>query len=138
MNQQRFAYSFDMKGDKRRNVYLATIGEENNNPEPILESVVDCAWSASDKAIYYVGINENDRPDRVLKHTLGFNASEDKLVYKEDDEKYHVTFGHTRDSEYIQICKGDWESCEITLFKDVDDDKNGKYTKCDILFLCNT
>ena len=61
-------------------------------------------WADDNRTLFYV---END-PDtlltvRVRKHVLGTPASEDVLVYEEEDDSFYMGIGRTRDDAYICI-----------------------------------
>ena len=61
-------------------------------------------WADDNRTLFYV---END-PDtlltvRVRKHVLGAPASEDVLVYEEEDDSFYMGIGRTRDDAFICI-----------------------------------
>jgi oligopeptidase B len=61
-------------------------------------------WADDNRTLFYV---ENDPETllttRVKKHVLGTPASQDVLVYEEQDDSFYMGIGRTRDDKYICI-----------------------------------
>ena len=49
------------------------------------------AWSADSTRLYYATEDETQRPFRIYRHTLGQPATDDTLLFQEDDPTFRVT-----------------------------------------------
>lgn len=61
-------------------------------------------WANDNKTIFYTLKDEVTlRSNRIMKHVLGTLASEDKEVYREDDETFGVGIFKTKSKQYLMI-----------------------------------
>ena len=44
------------------------------------------------RTLFYTTLDNNHRPDKVLRHTLGTEISTDEMVYQEKDPGFFVSF----------------------------------------------
>ena len=61
------------------------------------------AWSADGSRFFYTTLDHAHRPYRIWQHVLGQDQTEDTLVFQEDDERFEVDLGLTRDRRFIVI-----------------------------------
>lgn len=99
----RLAYSTDLAGDERFTMRFKDLTTGELWPEEIPGTYYGSAWSADGSALFYVTVNSAWRPYRVWRHMIGTPASEDVLVYQEDDEKFNVGVGLSRSRRYLLI-----------------------------------
>ena len=50
----------------------------------LLDTTGTGRWSADNKFLFYVAGDENHRPDKVMRHRLGTQQSEDVCLYASD------------------------------------------------------
>ena len=78
-------------------------------------------WADDNRTLFYV---ENDPETlltvRVKKHVLGTPASEDVLVYEEQDDSFYMGIGRTRDDAFICIYVQSTVSSEMRCTPAVD------------------
>ncbi len=61
-------------------------------------------WANDNKTIFYTRKDEQTlRSNAIYRHTLGTPASEDELVYTEDDETFNTFVFKTKSTDYIMI-----------------------------------
>ncbi|MEL7430319.1 MAG: S9 family peptidase, partial [Pseudomonadota bacterium] len=70
-----------------------------------LKDIGSCAWG-DEKTIFYSLVDENHRPSKVYRHTLGTAQSDDVLVYEETDPRFYCGVGRSRSGKYIFISSG--------------------------------
>ncbi len=103
-------YSFDTVG---RRIYTIQIKDLKTNEilEDCIENTVGTAvWANDNKTIFYTKQDENTlRADKVFKHILGENSSQDTLIYFEQDDTFSVDIIKSKSKEYIAI------ACDSTL-----------------------
>lgn len=61
------------------------------------------AWAADGATVLYVRVDAAMRPFQVWRHALGTDASNDRLVFQEDDERFTVSVGRTKDGALLVI-----------------------------------
>ena len=81
----------------------------------LLDTTGTGRWSADNKFLFYVAVDENHRPDKVMRHRLGTQQSEDVCVYKESDSGFFVSLDDTRSGRFIVISAHDHETSECWL-----------------------
>jgi oligopeptidase B len=77
------------------------------------ERVGSLAWAADSSTLFYSTEDETTkRQDRIFRHTLGASSVEDVLIFHEEDERFNVGIGRTRDGLYLLIESGSHTSNE--------------------------
>jgi oligopeptidase B len=65
------------------------------------------AWAADSRTLFYSTEDETTkRHDHIFRHTLGTPATEDIIVLHEEDERFNLGVGKTRDGQYLMIEAG--------------------------------
>ena len=97
------AYTLDTTGKEHYTLYVKYLQYGKIMPE-VIEMVDDIEWSNDSRNIYYSTTNnENERTDKVFRHTIGTKIEEDKLLYREDDPAFYVWVNKTKDKKYLII-----------------------------------
>ncbi|MDA3886629.1 MAG: S9 family peptidase [Candidatus Delongbacteria bacterium] len=97
------AYTLDTTGDEHYTLYIKYLKYGKTMPV-IIEMVDDVEWSNDSRNIYYATTNkENERTDKIFRHTIGTKLEDDKLLYKEDDPSFYVWISKTKDKKYFLI-----------------------------------
>lgn len=109
------AWSCDDKGSELHDIRIRSIESGEDLSDLIADSDGDMVWSAASDAIYYVGVDANHRPSRVLRHRLGTAASTDKLIYEEIDPGLFVSLQRLQAGRFasIQIHDHDLSECRL-------------------------
>jgi oligopeptidase B len=66
-------------------------------PQAFVDGVADCTL------FYTVEDEEQKRQFRLWRHTLGTPHREDKLIYQDDDERFNIGIGRTRDGQFLVL-----------------------------------
>ena len=97
------AYTLDTSGKEHYTLYVKYLKYGKIMPE-VIERVDGVEWSNDSRNIYYSTTNkENERTDKVFRHTIGTKVNEDKLLYKEDDPSFNVWVNKTKNKKYLLI-----------------------------------
>ncbi len=81
--------------------------------EETAERVGTIAWAADSATLFYTTEDEQTkRQDRVFRHALGRSPSQ---VFHEEDERFNVAVGRTRDREYLVLESGSHTTSEAWL-----------------------
>ncbi len=97
------AYSLDLTGDERFTLRVKDLRTGEDLPDTVDNVFYSSAWSADASALFYLTVDDSWRPNRVWRHLVGTDASEDVVVFTEDDERFWVGIGLTRNEQAIEI-----------------------------------
>ena len=100
------AYSTDRKGDEKYELRFRPLDAEIS-PRAAAEAVPDTgyglAWSAEGDYVFYVRLDEAQRPYQLWRHPLGTDPSGDELVLEEPDQRFSLGTGTTRDEAFVLV-----------------------------------
>ena len=73
-------------------------------PEEIKNTTGNSAWASDNKTVFYARKDPVTlRSDKIYRHVLGTDPSEDKLIYEEDDETFWTFVYRSKSNKYIII-----------------------------------
>lgn len=101
MNHEILAYASDTDGSEVYTLYFKNLKTGELYPEVIKSLYYSSAWSTDNKTFYYVTQDENQRPDKMWRHTLGTPSSQDEVLFEEKDSQYFISCGLSESEEYI-------------------------------------
>ena len=113
------AYAVDDKGSELFTVRFRDMVSGRDLPDAIPDTRGEFVWAADSRTLFYVRLDENQRPLNVYRHTLGTTVAEDVLVYAEQDPGFYVGVGQTQSGRFLQVIAHDHQTTEIYLI-DVD------------------
>ena len=101
------AWAQDDVGRRQYSIHFRNLETGEVYPDVITGAAYYTAWADDNRTLFYV---END-PETLLtvrtkKHVLGTPASEDEIVYEEDDDSFYMGISRSRDDRYICIDLG--------------------------------
>jgi oligopeptidase B len=68
------------------------------------ERIGSLAWTADSRTLFYSTEDETTkRNDHIFRHTVGAPLEEDHLLLFEEDARFNVGVGRTRDGQYLMI-----------------------------------
>jgi oligopeptidase B len=102
-NHQWLAYAADYDGSEKYTVYFKNLLTGELSPETIPGMYASLEWANDNKTLFYVALDESQRPDRVFRHALGDDPAKDVLIYQETDSQLFVYCSKTRSQRYILI-----------------------------------
>ena len=109
------AWSYDDKGSEYFTIRVRALADGKDGDTQLLDTTGTGRWSADNKFLFYVSVDENHRPDKVMRHRLGSQQSEDVCVYTESDSGFFVSLDNTRSGRFIVISAHDHETSECWL-----------------------
>lgn len=94
------AFSLDETGFREYTLYVKDLDTGQLLDERIQE-VKSVAWATDSRHFLYTVDDETKRPYRVKRHRLGTPASDDPIVYQEDDERFRVAVWRARSGALV-------------------------------------
>jgi oligopeptidase B len=100
------AYTTDLTGFRQYTLYLRDLLTLANLPDTA-DRVGSLAWGADSRTLFYSTEDETTkRQDSIFRHTLGDSVEEDHLILFEEDARFNLGVGRTRDGLYLLIEAG--------------------------------
>src|ERR1700691_5243216 len=97
------AYSTDTTGFRQYTLRIKNL-ETGETLADEVERVGSVVWAADNRTLFYTVEDEQQkRQFQVWRHVRGGAHSEDVLVYQDDDERFNLAAGRTRDGKYIVV-----------------------------------
>lgn len=107
------AYLSDLTGDERYELKIKDL-KTGALLKDTLRDVGSFTWGRDSSEIYAVKLDDLNRPYKVVRHSVGSEASDEDL-FIEPKEDFHVEISGARDSSALIIASGSWESSTAYL-----------------------
>lgn len=108
------AYSVDFKGDETCGLYVKDLEtDEIVDHDETLEIYGSLKWGADDSTLFYLKMDDTQRPFQVYRKTLMSKNQDDELLFQELDELYWVHIYKSLDDKYLFIDSSSKETSEI-------------------------
>jgi oligopeptidase B len=97
------AYTTDTMGFRQYTLHIKDL-ETGETQAGEVERIGSVVWAADKRSLFYtVEDEEQKRQYQLWRHTLGAPHSEDVLVYQDDDERFNLGAGRTRDGKFLVL-----------------------------------
>ncbi|WP_181009962.1 S9 family peptidase [Ornithinimicrobium sufpigmenti] len=121
----RLAYAVDTTGDERFDVRIKDLRTGEVVDDAVTGIGYGTAWSAEGDHLFYTRVDDAWRPFQVWRHAVGTAAKQDVLVYQEDDERFWMGVGASRDDRHVLIGLGSKNTSEFRILEA--DDPTGEF-----------
>src|ERR1039458_2737894 len=97
------AYTADTEGFRQYTLHIKDL-ESGQTLAGEVERVGSVVWTADNRTLFYTVEDEQQkRQFQLWRHVLGTPHADDALVYQDDDERFNLGAGRTRDGKYIVV-----------------------------------
>jgi oligopeptidase B len=97
------AYSTDTRGFRQYTLHIKDLESGETLPGEV-ERVGTLQWAADNRTLFYTVENERQkRQYQLWRHTLGAPHADDALVFQDDDERFNLGVGRTRDGRFLVL-----------------------------------
>ena len=83
-------YATDSDGSERYTLRVRDLNDDEDLPDEVTGTYYGVAWAADNRTVFYTKVDASMRPYQLWRHAVGTAASEDVLVYQEDDERFFL------------------------------------------------
>jgi oligopeptidase B len=118
-DQRLLAWSADIKGSELYTVKVRDLATGRDLADEVAATSGEVVWADS-AAFYYVAVDENHRPVRVMRHRLGDSPEQDELAYEETTPGWFVDIGLTQSHAFVTVSISDHETSEVWLIDRAD------------------
>lgn len=111
------AYLENRDGTDRYTLFIKNLetGDllEDKIPNVYLFSSIE--WSKDGKYIFYITLDDMQRPDKLWRHQLGTSIDTDELLYEEKDSTFTIFMEMTQSGKFISVISGSTMTTEVRL-----------------------
>ncbi len=115
------AFSIDHDGDERYKLKILNLATREYLNDEISDVIGSIIWHERLNGFFYNKLDVNWRHNKVFFHLLGTDASQDKLIYHEQDNKFNSNVGKSSSRKFIFISSSS-ANCNESYFIKMDDD----------------
>ncbi len=95
------AYTTDTTGFRQYTLHIKDLASGETLAGEV-ERVGSIAWAADNLTLFYtIEDEEQKRQYQLWRHTRGTPYASDGLIYQDDDERFNIAIGRTRDGQYM-------------------------------------
>lgn len=97
------AAAIDRNGSEYCVIEIHDLENGTTLPDRIESAQGDMVFSADGETLFYTVLDDNHRPNKVLRHKIGSDPARDDLIYEEADPGFFIGVGKTESGRYILI-----------------------------------
>jgi oligopeptidase B len=102
-NQKLLAYAIDYDGSEKYVLKIKTIENGREFSDELTNLSGSIEWANDSKTLFYVSQDDASRPYQVWRHILGTRQAEDKMIYEEKSDAYHVYLSRSKSGKFLFI-----------------------------------
>lgn len=116
-DQNLLAYLENRDGTDRYTINIKNLKSGEILPDLIPNVFIDDSmeWSRCGQYIFYVTVDESQRPYRLWRHQLGSDVESDELIYEETDTTYTLYISKSRSGKFIFVQSSSKTTSEVHL-----------------------
>lgn len=116
------AYASDTNGAEIYTLFFKNLKTGKLFPEIIGQVYHSGTWAKDNQTFYYVTQDENQRPDKLWRHTVGTSVEQDEILFEEKNSQYFISCEISESETYIFLNRHSHGSTE-TFYLDAHDPK---------------
>ena len=102
-DHRMFATAIDSNGSEYCKIGIRDLETGDMLADELTDAQGDMVWSADSRILFYTVLDDNHRPCRVMRHTVGTVSSEDVTVYEESDPGFFLGIGKSESGRFVVI-----------------------------------
>lgn len=112
------SFGVDTLSRRKYDIFIKNLETGEIYPERIPLTTGGATWGNDSKTLFYTRKDEKTlRADRIYRHTLGADPSQDKLVYTEDDDTFGTYIYKSKSRKYLIIASYSTLTSEYRVLK---------------------
>ncbi len=117
-HQDTIAYAVDTVSRRIYTLYFKNLTTGETLTDVITNATGNMAWANDNKTIFYSRQDPQTlRSDKIFKHTLGTDSSEDELIFEEKDETFNTGVYRTKSKKYMVITSSSTLTTEAQILE---------------------
>ena len=114
-NHQYIAYNIDKNGSENYLLSVEDLKEGKIITKDIPNTTGDIVWDANNQFVYYIGLDNNQRPNKIFQHKIGEDYKEDNLIFEEKDPAFFCSVSISQSKKYLFIRTADHQTSEYYI-----------------------
>ncbi|MGI9653187.1 S9 family peptidase [Chryseobacterium sp. RLHN22] len=115
-DNSKMIYGVDDVSRRQYKLFLKDLTTGKTTDLGIKNTTGSATWANDNKTIFYTGKNpETLLTEKIYRHSLGTDPSQDALVYEEKDKSNYIGVGKSKNEKFIMIYSGATTSSETLL-----------------------
>jgi len=115
-DNSKMIYGVDDVSRRQYKLFLKDLNTGKTTDLGIKNTTGSATWANDNKTIFYTGKNpETLLTEKIYRHFLGTDPSQDALVYEEKDKSNYIGVGKSKNEKFIMIYSGATTSSETLL-----------------------
>lgn len=115
-DNSKMIYGVDDVSRRQYKLFLKDLNTGKTTDLGIKNTTGSATWANDNKTIFYTGKNpETLLTEKIYRHSLGTDPSQDALVYEEKDKSNYIGVGKSKNEKFIMIYSGATTSSETLL-----------------------
>jgi oligopeptidase B len=110
-NERFLAFTMDTTGGERYTLMVKDLTTGKILPDRVEKVNYSLEWGGDNKTLFYGMSDSANRPNRILRHTLG-SAAADPVIAEEPNELFGIVVQKTKDQKFLLIASGSFSSDE--------------------------
>lgn len=99
-------YGVDTSGEERYTLKLRDLAAGEDLGDTVENTFAGASIDPAGRFVFYTTVDDAWRPEKVWRHVVGTDSSEDVCIFHEPDERFFVGSGFSRSGEYMFIVTG--------------------------------
>jgi oligopeptidase B len=117
-NQDIVAYTVDNVSRRIYTLYFKNLTTGETLQDVILSTTGNMTWANDNQTIFYSRQDlQTLRADKIYKHVLGTDSSEDELIFEEKDETFNTGVYRTKSKKYMVISSSSTLTTEAQILE---------------------
>jgi oligopeptidase B len=114
------AYSTDTSGSEKFLLRIKDLASGKLLPDTIKNTAASIAWANDSRTLFYLQLDDANRPYRLYRHVLGQDPKKDTLIFEEKDQRFELSLQKSRSRKFIFL-ESDSETTTEVRYLDADD-----------------
>jgi len=107
------AYSTDTSGSEKFLLRIKDLTSGKLLPDTIKNTSASIAWANDNRTIYYLQLDDANRPYRLFRHVLGQDPKKDTLLFEEKDQRFELSLEKSRSRKFIFLVSESETTTEV-------------------------
>ncbi|MGX5732662.1 S9 family peptidase [Bosea thiooxidans] len=109
------AWSADEAGSELHGIRVRNLATGEDLPDLVADTTGEIVWASDSRSFFYVALDADHRPSKVLRHRLGTPAEQDELLHDEADAGMFVDIDKVQSGRFLLITISDHETSETRI-----------------------
>ncbi len=114
-DQRLLAYSTDLTGGERFTIRIRALANGEELDDRIDGAYYGLAFSLDGRTLFYTRPDESMRPHQIWRHAVGAPIGADVCVWEEEDERFFLRVGTTKDDGIIVLSAASAITSEVRI-----------------------